>query len=324
MRDSSTTCLRGDSMKIAEYHSPVLFDECMAALVVDPDGSYADCTLGGGGHSEGILKRLSTKGRLHSFDRDPEAIAYATKRLAPFADRVTFHPVPFGGLGDEVRENSLCGILYDLGISSHQVDDDTRGFTFQGNSPIDLRMDSRSPFSAQEWLRTNSVEGMARAFRENADLDRAYKLSENIGKTVAEIETPILPGHLRACAEKTYPDRIRDLNGILARIFQAIRMEVNGELDEIRTSIRAAVNALVKGGRLVVISYHSVEDRTVKLVASEFERDCVCPPESPVCLCGGGHRKLKKVFRKPVLPTAEEIAGNPRARSAKLRVYEKV
>lgn len=296
----------------------------MAALVIDPDGSYADCTLGGGGHSEGILKRLSPKGRLHSFDRDPEAIAYATKRLAPFADQVTFHPVPFGRLGGEVRENSLCGILYDLGISSHQVDDDTRGFTFQGNCPVDLRMDSRSPFSAQEWLRTSSAEEMARAFRDNADLDRAYKLSENIGKAIADLESPILPGHLRSAAERTYPDRIRDLNGILARIFQAIRMEVNGELDEIRTSIRAAVNALVKGGRLVVISYHSVEDRTVKLAAAEFEKDCLCPPESPVCLCGGGHRKLKKVFRKPVLPTADEISINPRARSAKLRVYEKV
>ncbi len=311
-------------MKIAEYHSPVLFEECMDALVVNPGGSYADCTLGGGGHSEGILKRLSPEGHLHSFDRDPEAIAYATKRLAPFGKQVTFHPVPFARLGDEVRENSLCGILYDLGISSHQVDDDARGFTFQGNHPVDLRMDSRSPFSAQEWLYASSPEEMARAFRDNADLDRAYKLSENIRNGIANLKSPVLPEHLRAFAEKTYPDRLRDLNGILARIFQAIRMEVNGELEEIRTSIRAAVEALVKGGRLVVISYHSVEDRTVKLVASEFEKACLCPRESPVCVCGGNHQKLKKVFRKPVLPTAEEIARNPRARSAKLRVYERI
>ncbi len=317
-------CLRGARMKIAEYHSPVLFEECMDALVVNPGGSYADCTLGGGGHSEGILKRLSPEGHLHSFDRDPEAIAYATKRLAPFGSQVTFHPVPFARLGGEVRENSLSGVLYDLGISSHQVDDDARGFTFQGSHPVDLRMDSRSPFSAQEWLHASSPEEMARAFRDNADLDRAYKLSENIRNGIAGLKSPILPEHLRTFAERTYPDRLRDLNGILARIFQAIRMEVNGELEEIRTSIRAAVDALVKGGRLVVISYHSVEDRTVKLVAAEFEKACLCPRESPVCVCGGNHQKLKKVFRKPVLPTAEEIARNPRARSAKLRVYERI
>ncbi len=311
-------------MKIAEYHSPVLFEECMDALVVNPDGVYADCTLGGGGHSEGILKRLSAKGHLHSFDRDPEAIRYAGERLRPFASQVTFHPVPFGRLAVEVRTNSLYGILYDLGISSHQVDDDSRGFTFCGNHPVDLRMDLRADFSAQDWLRTNSPEEMACAFKENADLDRAYKLSENIRGVLADVKSPVLPEHLRAAAEKTYPDRMRDMNGILARIFQAIRMEVNGEMEEIRTSMRAAVEALVKGGRLVVISYHSVEDRTVKLVCAEFERDCVCPPASPVCTCGGNHRKLKKVFRKPVLPTEEEIRRNPRARSAKLRVYERV
>ena len=311
-------------MKIAEYHSPVLFDECMQALILDPKGTYADCTLGGGGHSEGILKRLAPEGRLHSFDRDPEAIAYATKRLEGFKDQVTFHPVPFAELGHEVEPASLDGVLYDLGISSHQVDDDARGFTFQGSNPIDLRMDSRSDFSAQEWLRTNSLDDMARAFKENADLDRAYKLSTNIQNVISELKTPILPEHLRMATEKTYPDRMRDVNSILARIFQAIRMEVNGEMEQIRVSMRSAVDALKKGGRLVVISYHSVEDRTVKLVCAEFEKACICPPQSPVCTCGGNHQKLKKVLRKPGLPTAEEIARNPRARSAKLRVYERV
>jgi 16S rRNA (cytosine1402-N4)-methyltransferase len=185
-------------------------------------------------------------------------------------------------------------------------------------------MDSRSDFSAQEWLRTNSVDDMARAFKENADLDRAYKLSANIQNVISDLKTPILPAHLRAATEKTYPDRMRDVNSILARIFQAIRMEVNGEMEQIRVSMRSAVEALKKGGRLVVISYHSVEDRTVKLVCAEFERACLCPPQSPVCTCGGNHQKLKKVLRKPGLPTAEEIARNPRARSAKLRVYERV
>lgn len=323
MKDSSTR-LRGVKLKNSEYHSPVLFEESLNALVVNPDGVYADCTLGGGGHSEGILERLAPTGALHAFDRDPEALAYAKERLAPYASKVTFHAGPFSRIASDIPKASLDGVLFDLGISSHQVDDDARGFTFNGNHPVDLRMNPGEDFSAQEWLRTNSIEEMAGAFKENADLDRAFKLGENIREIAAGLKSPILPEHLRLAAERTYPDRKRDMNGILARIFQAVRMEVNGELDEIRKGIRGAVEALIPGGRLVVISYHSVEDRTVKLAAAEFEKSCICPPESPVCTCGGNRRKLKKVFRKPVLPSAEEIEGNPRARSAKLRVYERV
>lgn len=323
MTDSSTR-LRGVKLKNSEYHSPVLFEESLNALVVNPDGVYADCTLGGGGHSEGILEKLSPTGRLHAFDRDPEAIAYARERLLPYASKVTFHAGPFSRIATEIPKSSLDGALFDLGISSHQVDDDARGFTFNGNHPVDLRMNQDADFGAQEWLRTNSIDGMAAAFRLNADLDRAFKLATSIREISDGLTSPLLPGHLRLAAERTYPDRKRDMNGILARIFQAIRMEVNGELDEIRKGIRGAVEALRPGGRLVVISYHSVEDRTVKVSAAEFEKSCVCPPESPVCTCGGNHRKLKKVFRKPVLPSSGEISGNPRARSAKLRVYERV
>ncbi|MFA6835131.1 MAG: 16S rRNA (cytosine(1402)-N(4))-methyltransferase RsmH [Fibrobacteraceae bacterium] len=311
-------------MKNSSYHSPVLFAECMDYLVWNPKGEYADCTLGGGGHSEGILEHLAPEGHLHSFDRDLEAIAFASARLERFGSQVTFHPVAFGRLGAEVRPNSLSGVLYDLGISSHQVDDDARGFTFQGSHPIDLRMDSREGVSAQEWLRNTSVEDMTCAFKENSDLDRAYKLSIKIKDAIRNLNSPVLPSHIRTCVERTFPDKMRDANGILARVFQAIRMEVNGELNEIRESMRSAVDSLVKGGRLVVISYHSVEDRCVKTTAAEFEMACLCPPKSPVCVCGGNHQKLKKVNRKPILPSEEEIAKNPRARSAKLRVYERV
>lgn len=308
-----------------EYHSPVLLSECLDALIWNASGTYADCTLGGGGHSIEILKRLAPDGRLHCFDRDPEAIAFATKRLAEFKDKVIFHPVAFSCLGSELPANSLCGVLYDLGISSHQVDDSARGFTFNGSTPLDLRMDTRSAFSAQEWLRSTSEDDMARAFRDNADLERAYKLTKKIQKLLlAKPSEKILPEDLRSAVDSTFPDKRRDLNGILARVFQAIRMEVNGELGEIRTSLRSAVNCLVPGGRLVVISYHSVEDRCVKTTAAEFEKDCICPERLPVCQCGGGHRKLTKWNRKPILPSGEEIARNPRARSAKLRVYEKV
>lgn len=311
-------------MKITEYHHPVLFEESLSALVWNPAGVYADCTLGGGGHSEGILKRLSPTGHLHAFDRDPEAIAYAQKRLFPFVSQVTFHPVPFGELGNEMQGETLDGVLFDLGISSHQVDDDVRGFTFNGEYPIDLRMNFHAGISAQDWLRVTSVEDMAKAFRNNADLDRAYKLSTQMKAVVADLKTPIFPSHLRLAAEKTYPDKLHDMKSLLARIFQAIRMEVNGELEQIRQGIRSAVESLRSGGRLVVISYHSVEDRMVKLTAAEFEVNCICPPQSPVCTCGGNRQKLKKVFRKPLLPSKGEIEKNPRARSAKLRVYEKI
>ena len=307
-----------------EYHDPVLLNECLDALIKNPSGTYADCTLGGGGHSFAIVSRLAKEGHLHCFDRDPEAIAFATKRLEAFKNQVTFHPVAFAKLSEDIAPNTLSGVLYDLGISSHQVDDSKRGFTFQGSNPLDLRMDTREAESAQQWLRRVSADEMAQAFRFNADLDRAYKLSLKIIEIIAATEGEILPENIRRAVESVFPDKRHEINGILARVFQAIRMEVNGELRQIEESLRGAVNCLLPGGRLVVISYHSVEDRCVKNTAAEFEKDCLCPERLPVCSCGGHNRKLKKWNRKPILPSAEEIARNPRARSAKLRVYEKV
>ena len=235
------------------------------------------------------------------------------------------HPVRFGELKNEIAPNSLDGILYDLGISSHQVDDSARGFTFVGDNPLDLRMDRREGVSAQEWLRTVSADDLAAALRRNADMDRAFKLSTRLVEMAASINgRDILPSDMKTVVESVFPDKRREINGLLARVFQAIRMEVNGELKEIEESIRAAVDCLKVGGRLVVMSYHSVEDRCVKETAAEFERACICPEHMPVCMCGGNHQRLKKVNRKPILPTSEEIAVNSRARSAKLRVYERV
>ncbi len=305
------------------YHDPVLLKECLDALLVNPSGVYADCTLGGGGHSFAILSRLGGKGFLHAFDRDLEAVEFAEKRLAAFRN-FSIHARPFNALAEEISAGTLSGVLYDLGVSSHQLDDSSRGFTFAGDNPLDLRMDRREALSAQEWLRDVSADTLAKVLRNNSDLERSYKLALAILDNAGADGREILPQDIRAAVEKVFPDKRKELNGILARVFQAIRMEVNEELLQIKESLTGAVECLVRGGRLAVISYHSVEDRCVKTTLAEFEKDCLCPVELPVCRCGGKHRRLKKVFRKPVLPSSEEIAGNSRARSAKLRVYEKV
>lgn len=311
------------------YHDPVMLGECLDGLNIKADGVYVDCTLGGGGHSYAISNKLNSSGKLHAFDRDDDAVTFATKRLSKALCEFIVHPVPFGELGNEIESDSVDGILYDLGISSHQVDDSTRGFTFVGNNPLDLRMDRRGSIGAQEWLRSVSADDLAAALRKNADMERAFKLSTCIKEIVADIDAEengrdVLPSDVKIAVEKVFPDKRRDTNGLLARVFQAIRMEVNGELTQIEDSIRAAVTCLKIGGRLVIMSYHSVEDRCVKETCAEFEKACVCPENLPVCVCGGNHQKLKKVNRKPILPTAEEIDRNSRARSAKLRVYERV
>ena len=312
---------------LAFYHDPVMLAECLDGLNIKAGGTYADCTLGGGGHSYAIANKLNESGTLHAFDRDEEAVAYATKRLAGTKPKFIVHPVRFGELKNEIAPDTLDGILYDLGISSHQVDDRSRGFTFVGNNPLDLRMDRREGVSAQQWLMSVSADDLAEALRKNADMDRAFKLATRLvemAATIKEEGREILPSDVQAAVEAVFPDKRREINGLLARVFQAVRMEVNGELKEIEDSMRAAVDCLKVGGRLVVMSYHSVEDRCVKQTAAEFEKACICPDHMPVCTCGGNHQRLKKVNRKPILPSDEEIAKNSRARSAKLRVYERV
>lgn len=311
--------------ELSFYHDPVMLEECLLGLNLKPEGVFADCTLGGGGHSYAIASRLGEAGTLHAFDRDQDAIAFASKRLSGLSPKIELHPVCFSEIGSEIPENTLDGVLYDLGISSHQVDDSTRGFTFVGNNPLDLRMDRREETSAQEWLRSVSADDFAQALRKNSDMERAFKLATRILDMVKEAgDRDILPDDVKAIVESVFPDKRRDTNGLLARVFQAIRMEINGELYQIEKSISDAVKCLKSGGRLVVMSYHSVEDRCVKETVAQFEKDCICPEGLPICQCGGNHRLLKKVNRKPILPTAAEIARNSRARSAKLRVYERV
>ena len=307
------------------YHLPVMLNECIEGLNIRPDGTYVDATFGGGGHSRAILSHLGEGGRLIAFDQDADALENALDD-----SRFTLLNENFRHMKSFLRLHgvrSVDGVLADLGVSSHQFDVAERGFSTRLNGELDLRMDRREGVSAQEWLRTVSADDLAAALRKNADMDRAFKLSTRLVEMAAAVSgegRDILPSDMKAVVESVFPDKKREVNGLLARVFQAIRMEVNGELKEIEDSLRAAVDCLKVGGRLVVMSYHSVEDRCVKETAAEFEKACICPEHMPVCMCGGNHQRLKKVNRKPILPSDEEIANNSRARSAKLRVYERV
>ncbi|NLB63114.1 MAG: 16S rRNA (cytosine(1402)-N(4))-methyltransferase RsmH [Fibrobacter sp.] len=287
-------------------------------------GEYTDCTMGGGGHSHYALQKLSPGSVLHGFDRDAQAIDYARQRLKPAAGvDLHIHHLPFSELSQVLKPQSQNGILYDLGVSSRQLDDKSRGFSFSTETPLDLRMDQNASLDAQEWLFNSSSEELSNALYRNSDMRSSRRLARNI---LAEIDpnTEVLPEHIRRALLKTYPRQSRDINSLLARVFQAVRMEVNGEIYEIEVSLRYAVQALKPGGVLCAISYHSVEDRAVKKTAAEFLQACVCPPRLPICQCGGSHRLLKKLVNKPLLPTSEEVARNPRARSAKLRVYQRL
>jgi len=314
---------------LTSYHEPVLLGEVMGFWLKQNPGVYVDCTTGGGGHSAAMLAQLKPESTLHCLDRDSDALAHAGQILTSDSVSVVFHHNAFAQLASCVEPCSVDGILYDLGVSSHQIDEASRGFTMQSSAQaLDMRMDRREEVSAQEWLTDTSDDEIIRALRENADMDRApslvRKMREVFAQAREEGETEITVKQIRTAVDSVFRDRRFDQNSLMARVLQAIRMEINEEMPQVRTSLQAAVEALRPGGRLVVITYHSVEDRCVKLTMAEFERDCFCPPRYPQCVCGGNHRKVRKLLRKPGLPTAEEIRRNPRARSAKLRVYEKV
>jgi 16S rRNA (cytosine1402-N4)-methyltransferase len=310
---------------VTDYHRPVLAQEVADFLVRDASAAYLDATLGGGGHSRILLDRLSPEGSLTALDRDPEAVERAR---ALFADelekgRLHIHQTPFSRLADHCAPGSLAGALFDLGVSSRQLDARERGFTFEPGAALDMRMGPDAESTALEWLRESSEEDLASAFRRNSDLDRARSLARRVKELL--VETPDAGSDLlRRAVQEVYRPRDNERAGLLARVFQAIRMEVNREAGEIREGLAAAVEALAPGGRVCVLSYHSVEDRHVKEVFGALERDCVCPSELPVCMCGGNRRVLRRVVRRPLEAPAAEVAANPRARSAKLRVMEKV
>ena len=307
-------------------HTPVLLEEAVESLQVSPDGIYVDGTLGGGGHSFEIARRLSKGGRLIGIDQDAAAIEAAAKRLGEFGDRVTIIRSNYVRMKEKLGElgiSSVDGILLDLGVSSFQLDDAQRGFTYRDEqAPLDMRMDQRRELTAREVVNSYSVEDLTRILREYGEERVAVRFAQRIDaqrkqkpiETTGEL-TQIIKAAIpaKARAEGRHPAR---------RTFQAIRIEVNGELRVLEESLNQMISILNPGGRICIITFHSLEDRIVKDAFRTAQDPCICPPEFPVCVCGRKSQG-KVITRKPILPSVEETERNPRAKSAKLRVFEK-
>lgn len=305
-------------------HRPVLLDECIEALNIRPDGIYLDGTLGRAGHSREIARRLTT-GRLICVDRDQAALDAARDRLKDWMDRVTLVHSNFDQLDailDRLGLAGVDGMLFDLGVSSPQLDDGSRGFSYMADAPLDMRMDRSEGLTAADVVNQWSQEELRRILSQYGEERYAPSIAAAIvrrrqDKPIAttlelvDIIKSAMPA--RALKEKQHPAK---------RSFQAIRIAVNGELDALPPMLRAAVDGLNPGGRLAVITFHSLEDRIVKRTLAELARGCVCPPEFPVCVCGK-KPQVRLVTRKPVTAGGAELEENPRARSAKLRVAEK-
>lgn len=306
-------------------HRPVMLDECIENLAIKPDGIYVDGTAGGGGHSFAIASRLTT-GRLIAIDQDEAAIAAAGARLAPLGERATVVRSNFRQIAQVCEQLGVVGIdglLLDLGVSSYQLDTPERGFSYQADAPLDMRMDKRNPLSAYEVVNTYSQEELRRILFEYGEERFAPRIAASICR--AREEAPICTtGELVELIKKSMPAAARDGGHHPAkRSFQAIRIEVNAELDVIAPAIRSAVNLLRPGGRIVIITFHSLEDRIVKQTFSELTGGCTCPKNFPVCVCGN-RPQVKIVTRKPILPSAAELEENRRSHSAKVRVAEKI
>lgn len=313
-------------MDIQFSHTSVLLRECIDALNIRDGYTYIDCTAGGGGHSFEIAKKMGPNSRLICFDRDKDAIAAATKRLSPFLDRVTFINDNFSTLSDVIRDlriDNLGGVLADLGCSSYQFDTPERGFSYMHDADLDMRMDTDAPLTAYVVVNEYSEEALKKLLFEYGEERFSPRIAAAICKRRAE--SPIkTTAELSDIIKSAIPAAKRaDGPHPAKRSFQAIRIEVNGELDAIRPLITAAASSLVSGGRIAIISFHSLEDRIVKLAYKDLMGGCTCPRDFPVCVCG---RKpvLKEISRKPILPSDEELNINPRSRSAKLRVAEKI
>ena len=305
-------------------HKPVLLHECIEALNIRPDGVYVDGTLGRAGHSIEIAQRLAT-GRLICIDRDMAAIEAAKVRLAPYMDRVTLVHSNFSELGGVLRQagaSGADGMLFDLGVSSPQLDDASRGFSYMQDAPLDMRMDLDAPLTAYEIVNTWSGEELRRILFEYGEERYAPAIARAIVRVreTRPVETTLELVDIIKSAMP--PAALREKQHPAKRSFQAIRIAVNGELDALPPMLRAAVEGLNPGGRLAVITFHSLEDRIVKRTLQDLARGCTCPPEFPVCVCGK-KPKVKLITHKPIVSGPEELAENPRARSAKLRVAEK-
>ena len=306
-------------------HISVLLEECIEALNIRPDGIYVDGTLGLGGHSAAIAERLTT-GLLIGIDRDETAIQRAGERLKPFGERVTLVHGNFrntAAILDNLGISGVDGMLFDLGVSSPQLDEAGRGFSYMHDAPLDMRMDANDELNA--WFIVNCwpEEKLKRILYDYGEERYAPRIAAAILRARAEKPIATTLELVEVIRSAMPAQALREKQHPAKRTFQAIRIAVNDELEAVRTLIETAPDKLNPGGRLAVISFHSLEDRIVKLGIRDREDGCTCPREFPVCTCGFV-QTLRSVTRKPILPTPEELAANPRARSAKLRVAERV
>ena len=312
------------------HHLPVLLEECLDGLKLRPDGFYLDCTLGGAGHSSQILKRLGPGGLLVGIDRDADAIEAAAMRLSAIETqarfvclRGNFHDAP--ALLETVEtDRSPDGILVDLGVSSHQLDVRERGFSYHDDAPLDMRMDQRQGLCARDIVNGWSEDDLTRVFRDYGEEKWARQIARVIcdRRAAHPIETT---GQLVDIVDAAIPKKLRQADGShpARRVFQALRIAVNDELDPLEASLRALANLLAPGGRLCVITFHSLEDRIVKNTFRNLADPCTCPKSFPVCVCGK-KPVVKLITRKPIAASERELSENPRSRSASLRVVEKL
>ena len=306
-------------------HRPVLLEECLEALAIRPDGVYVDGTLGRAGHSLEIARRLTT-GRLIGIDRDETAIAAARERLRDYMDHVTLVHSNFDRIGailEELNISGADGMLFDLGVSSPQLDDAQRGFSYMHDAPLDIRMDRTAALDAHQVVNRWPYEELRRILYEYGEERYAPAIAKGIcrARETAPIETTLQLVDVIKSAMP--PQALREKQHPAKRSFQAIRIAVNGELDALPPMLNAAAEHLNAGGRLAVISFHSLEDRIIKKTMQALATGCTCPPNFPVCVCGKTP-KMKLISRKPITPGDRELTENPRARSAKLRVAEKL
>lgn len=307
---------------MSDYHESVLLTESIEALNINKDGIYVDATAGGGGHSSEILKHLSNNGKLISIDRDPDAIKELNKR---FKDETRVKIVKDNyrniiAILDSLKIEKVDGIIADLGVSSHQLDMADRGFSYHKDAPLDMRM-SKEGLSAKDIVNTYEKEELKRILRDYADERFADRIAGNIidYRESKEIKTTF---ELVEIIKKSYPQSFLKNGHPARKTFQALRIEVNGELTDLKTSVENMFKSLKVGGRLAIISFHSAEDRIIKNIFLELSKGCICPPEFPICVCG--HKSEGKIIVRKKSPSEKELESNKRSKSARLRCIEKL
>ena len=312
-------------MEIDFKHSPVMLNEVLSGLNINPDGIYIDCTLGGGGHSEKILEKLNPKGMLIGLDKDQDAIDFTTKKLSTYKNFKSFH-TDFKNVDevfDVLQIDKVDGVLIDLGVSSYQLDTASRGFSFRFSGPLDMRMDKSQNLTAYDVVNTYSYEQLVKIFFEYGEEEFSKSIAKNIVKQreISPIKTTL---ELSKIIEDVIPKKfVFNRGGADKKVFQAIRIEVNDELDKLYETIIYLAKKLKSGGRIAILTFHSLEDRIVKNAFKELCTDCICPPKTPICICG--HKAIGKlVNKKPIIAGAQEQEQNSRSTCAKLRILERI